>query len=172
MFLVFAGVGGQHPRLWGRFSALNSRFKLLAWGQEKSNVYPTISIQLNNFTKQDPEPEHAVSMEAQDFDKALRHHWKDNNQLGKVILMFVFRYVLFIYSFIYLLVSPQALKFLVPTVLSLRAACTTSIKPSDVVKQNANPSLKQPERYCTPSATSLPSCVAARKLLLRPETCV
>jgi len=48
---------------------------------------------------------------------------------------------------IYLLVSPQVLKFLVPTVLSLRAACTTSTKPSDVGKQNANPSLNQPERY-------------------------
>ena len=56
--LCLQGLAGS--TLWGRFSALNSRFKLLGAGKIQ-DVYPTISIQLNNFTKQDPEPEHDVA---------------------------------------------------------------------------------------------------------------
>ena len=59
MFLVFAGVGGQHPL----GPILSFEFPIQTAGAGTiQDVYPTISIQLNNFTKQDPEPEHAFLM--------------------------------------------------------------------------------------------------------------
>jgi hypothetical protein len=68
--------------LWGRYSALNSEFKMFGVGSI-CNVFPLVKEALRNYRKQDPEPESARSMESEDFDRMLKTTWSDD-QIGNV----------------------------------------------------------------------------------------